>query len=48
MISDVKVDGDRVSYNWKAFSKAGFFQAAGTETLQTRDGLIVLMEGVAQ
>ena len=47
-LSDRKVEGDKVLYNWKAYSKAGFFQAAGTETLQIRDGLIVLMESVAQ
>lgn len=47
-ISDLKVEEDKVSYNWKAYSKAGFFQAAGVETLQIKDGLIVLMESVAQ
>src|SRR6185295_7115519 len=47
-ISDLKVEGDQVSYNWKAYSKAGFFQAAGTETLQIKDGLIFLMESTAQ
>ena len=47
-LSDLKAEGDKVSYNWKAYSKAGFFQAAGTESLQFRDGLIVLMESVAQ
>jgi ketosteroid isomerase-like protein len=47
-LSDLKVEGDKVSYNWKAYSKAGFFQAAGTESLQIKDSLIVLMESVAQ
>jgi hypothetical protein len=47
-LSDLQADGDKVTYSWKAYSKAGFFQAAGTETLQIRDGLIVLMESVAQ
>ena len=47
-LSDLKEEGNTVSYNWKAYSKAGFFQAAGTENLQFRDGLIVLMESVAQ
>jgi ketosteroid isomerase-like protein len=47
-ISDLKVEEDKVSYNWKAYSKAGFFQAAGVETLQIKDGLIVLMESVSQ
>ncbi len=47
-LSDLKEEGNTVSYNWKAYSKAGFFQAAGTESLQFRDGLIVLMESVAQ
>jgi ketosteroid isomerase-like protein len=47
-ISDLKVEEDKVSYNWKAYSKDGFFQAAGVETLQIKDGLIVLIESVAQ
>ena len=47
-ISDLKVDGDKVTYNWKAYSDAGFFQAAGTETIQIKDGLIIQMESVAQ
>jgi len=47
-ISDLKVDGDKVSYNWKVYSEAGFFQGAGTETLQIRDGLIVLVESASQ
>jgi SnoaL-like protein len=46
-ISDFTVDGDRVTYKWRAYSKAGFLQAAGTESLQIRDGLIILMESVA-
>ena len=47
-LSDLKEEGDTVFYHWKAYSKAGFFQAAGTESLQFKDGLIVLMESVAQ
>jgi hypothetical protein len=47
-ISDLKVEGDKVTYNWEAFSEDGFFQARGVETLQIKDGLIVLMESIAQ
>jgi len=47
-MSDLTVDGDKVSYIVKVYSKAGFFQGAGKETLQIKDGMIVLMEGVAQ
>jgi hypothetical protein len=47
-ISDLKVEGDRVTYNWEAYSEDGFFQARGVETLQIKDGLIVLVESVSQ
>lgn len=47
-ISNLKVEGDTVSYNWEAYSEAGFFQARGTETLQIKDGLIVYCEVVVQ
>jgi ketosteroid isomerase-like protein len=47
-ISDLKVEGDKVTYNWRGYSKAGFFQAGGTESLQIKDGLIALLEGMAQ
>jgi ketosteroid isomerase-like protein len=47
-LSDLNVDGDKVTYTWEAFSKDGFFQARGVETLQIQDGLIVLMETIAQ
>jgi|GEM_PF-1724151 len=47
-ISDLKVEGDQVTYTWEAYSDAGFFQARGVETLQIEDGLIILIESVAQ
>jgi ketosteroid isomerase-like protein len=47
-LSDLKAEGEKVSYSWKAYSQAGFFQAAGQESLQIREGLIILMESVAQ
>jgi ketosteroid isomerase-like protein len=43
-ISELRVKGDTVTYNWEAYSKDGFFQARGTETLQIKDGLIVSCE----
>jgi DNA-binding beta-propeller fold protein YncE len=47
-ISNLKVEGDKVTYNWEAYSEAGFFQARGRETLQIKDGLIVYCESEAQ
>jgi ketosteroid isomerase-like protein len=45
-ISDLQVEGDTVTYNWTGLSKAGFVQARGVETLQIKDGKIILMESV--
>jgi hypothetical protein len=47
-LSDLKAEGDKVTYSWKAYSQAGFFQASGQESLQFREGLIILMDSVAQ
>lgn len=47
-ISDLTVEGDKVTYNWTAYSDAGFFQARGVETLQIKDGKIILMQSEAQ
>ena len=46
-ISDLKVEGDTVTYNWIAYTKEGFEDAHGTETLHIKDGKIILMESVA-
>jgi hypothetical protein len=47
-ISDLKIEGDKVTYNWEGYSEAGFFLARGTETLQIKDGLIICCEVVVQ
>ena len=44
-ISDLKVEGDTVTYNWEAYTKEGFLEARGVETLQIKNGKIILMEG---
>ena len=46
-ISDLKVEGDTVTYNWAAYTKEGFLEARGVETLQIKDGKIILMESQA-
>jgi len=46
-ISALKVEGDTVTYNWMAYSKEGFLEARGVETLQIKDGKIILMESQA-
>jgi hypothetical protein len=43
-ISDLKVDGDKVTYKWKVYSQAGFFQASGVEVMHIQDGKIILIE----
>ena len=47
-ISNVVVDGDKVTYDWTGYSAAGFLQARGVETLQIKDGKIILMETLLQ
>jgi ketosteroid isomerase-like protein len=47
-LSDLKADQDKVTYDWKVYSKEGLFLASGTEILHIKDGLIVLMEDIAQ
>jgi len=46
-ISDLKVEGDKVTYNWTAYNKDGVYVAEGVETLQIKDGQIILMESQA-
>jgi len=46
-LSDLKVDGDKVAYNWTAYNKDGVYVAEGVETLQIKDGQIILMESQA-
>ena len=47
-ISDLKVEEDKITYNWTAYSDAGFFQARGVETLQIKDGKIIFMQSEIQ
>lgn len=47
-LTDLKVDGDKVTYNWEVYSKAGSFLARGVETLQINDGLIILFDTLPQ
>ena len=44
-ISDLKVEGDKVTYTVEVYSKGGAFLVRGIETLQIQDGLIILLEG---
>jgi hypothetical protein len=43
-ISDLKVEGDRVTYNLTVYNNAGSVLFRGMETLQIKDGLIILIE----
>jgi ketosteroid isomerase-like protein len=43
-ISDLKVEGDRVTYNVTVYNNAGSVLITGMETLQIKDGLIILIE----
>ena len=47
-ISDLKVEGDTVTYHWIAYTKEGFIDAQGEETLNIKDGKIILMESQLQ
>jgi len=46
-ISDLKVEGDKVTYTVGVYSNAGFLQFSGVETMQIKDGLIILIEAAA-
>jgi hypothetical protein len=43
-LSDLKVEGNKVTYRWEAYNKDGSFVASGVETLQIKDGKIILVE----
>jgi len=43
-LSDLRVEGQKVSYNWTAYNKDGVPVALGMETLQMKNGQIILME----
>ena len=43
-IKDLKVEGDRVTYTVDVYSNAGLFQITLVETLQIKDGLIILIQ----
>ena len=43
-ISDLKVEGDSVTYNVRAYNNNGSLMIAGIEKLQIKDGLIILLE----
>jgi ketosteroid isomerase-like protein len=43
-LSDLQVEGDKVTYRWEAFNSDGNIVASGVETLHIKDGLIVLIE----
>jgi hypothetical protein len=43
-ISDLKVEGDRATYNVTVYNNAGSVLITGVETLQVKDGLIILFE----
>jgi hypothetical protein len=47
-LSDFKVEGDQVTYRWEAYNKDGNFVASGVETLQIKDGQIIMMEILPQ
>lgn len=43
-ISDLLVDGDKVTYNWTGYNVNGAVSAGGTEFMQIQDGRIILIE----
>ena len=43
-ISNLKVEGDTVTYDWVNYRKDGSVEWSGVDTLHIKDGLIVLME----
>ena len=47
-LSDLQVEGDKVTYRWEAYNKDGSFVASGVEALQIQDGKIILMEILPQ
>jgi hypothetical protein len=43
-ISNLKVEGEKATYDWDLYSKDGVLVVSGVETLLVKDGLIVLFE----
>jgi ketosteroid isomerase-like protein len=43
-LSDLAVDGDKVTYNWTGYNVNGAVSAGGTEFMQIKDGKILLIE----
>ena len=43
-ISDLQVEGEKVTYRWEAYNQDGSFVASGGESLQIKNGHIILME----
>lgn len=43
-ISNLKIEGDQVTYDWELYSKDGVLLVRGVETLQVKNGLIILFE----
>ena len=43
-ISDLQVEGDKVTYRWEVYNKDGNLSASGVGTLHIKDGLIILAE----
>jgi hypothetical protein len=43
-ISNLNVEGDKVTYDWALYSQDGDLVVSGVETLHVKDGLIVLFE----
>jgi hypothetical protein len=47
-ISDLKVEGDTVTYNWTVYNPNGAVSARGVEMMHIKDGKILLIESEAQ
>jgi hypothetical protein len=47
-ISKLKAEGDKATYDWELYSKDGVLVVRGVETLQVKDGLIILFESYLQ
>jgi ketosteroid isomerase-like protein len=47
-ISDLKVEGNTVTYNWTVYNPNGAFSARGVEVIHIQDGKIVLIESESQ
>jgi ketosteroid isomerase-like protein len=47
-ISDLKVEGDTVTYNWTVYNPNGVVSARGVEVMHIKNGKIILIESEAQ